>query len=221
MNPVAFSVPVRELRALARFVSKDESRYVLTGVLFELKGSVCNLVATDARRLAAMQVELSSPEPIEEKLYIIEVGQVLNWKLNTYYDDIGDSHDEVWPSEKVLIQIFGTCVYMNCGHHIAAGSVIDGHFPNWRTLFKTYSFNPGQSDCVAVNSEFLHDFGLARKEITGQFMPQIAILQLETPECPMLIDIGVPKFTGLLMPVMTGDKGLDVSTREKLTSWIT
>lgn len=220
MNPVSFSVPVRALRALARFVSQDESRYVITGVFFELRGEVCNLVATDGRKLAAMQVELDTVEPIEKADYILDVGQILDWKLGTYYDDAGDFHNEEWPSDKVQVRIFDSCVYLNCGWRIAAGKVIEGNFPNWRNLFKPDDFKKGAVSESALDSDFLHAFGLAKRELNGIFLAHIAILYQDSPSAPMLIDIGVPRFTGLLMPVKQGDFGLPISTREQLISWI-
>lgn len=219
MNPITFKVPARELRAIARFVSKDESRYVITGVLFELNGSICNLVATDGQRLAAMQVPLTSDEPVSG-VFILEVSQILDWKLNVWYDEQGDSHDEDFDSGGILVRIFGTCVYMNCGPLLAAGTVIDGNFPNWRQLFTTYTFEPGQSETVALNTEFLHDFGIAHCEILRRHIPHIAVLPLKTTSEPMVIDIGVPKFTGLLMPVRVGGFGLEVASLKDLTSWI-
>lgn len=51
-------------------VSRDEARYILNGVLFIIKNKRIKLVATDGRRLAVVEKELSQETGIEKKVII-------------------------------------------------------------------------------------------------------------------------------------------------------
>ena len=61
----AISIPFSQfssmVKRVARVVSKDESRAILTGVLITLEGATLKMVATDSYRLAITEAQLDEP----------------------------------------------------------------------------------------------------------------------------------------------------------------
>lgn len=98
-------------------VSRDESRYVLTGVLFVCKGSSLQLVATDGRRLALIEKEAVSP-PSGEHQVIVPLKAVL--ELSRL---LGGG-----PTAKVSIK--ENQITFDLGNTQLISHLIDGKFPN-------------------------------------------------------------------------------------------
>jgi len=71
-NSIAIKqVLLKEMLNLTDFaVSKDDTRYVLNGTLFIIKGGKLSIIATDGRRLAAIEKKLSQKAPIEKEVII-------------------------------------------------------------------------------------------------------------------------------------------------------
>lgn len=62
---------LKEMLNLTDFaVSKDDTRYVLNGTLFIIRGGKLNIIATDGRRLAAIEKKLSQKTPVEKEVII-------------------------------------------------------------------------------------------------------------------------------------------------------
>ena len=51
-------------------VSHDETRYILNGILFDIKNSKVKMVATDGRRLALVEKEIDTPKQMEKKIIV-------------------------------------------------------------------------------------------------------------------------------------------------------
>jgi len=122
----AFRVPGVELgRALGRVVraaSTDESRPVLTGVLWILEAGSLKLVATDSYRLAVADVVVKEAPP--DKKAIIP-GRALV-ELARHIANAGDTDVEVWLGDSQAV--------FRVGHTQLVTRLIEGEFPNWRNL---------------------------------------------------------------------------------------
>ncbi|MBF0479859.1 MAG: DNA polymerase III subunit beta, partial [Candidatus Omnitrophica bacterium] len=129
----------REMFRLTVFaVSHEESRYVLNGVLLEIKQKQVRLVATDGRRLAKIEkiIETTGSQEIS---VILPTKAVIELMRNLKEEGLVSF---VVGNNQVLFDIAGTLI---------ATRVIDGDFPNYNQVV------PKESDIkVKVNSgEFL------------------------------------------------------------------
>lgn len=114
----AFSSMVRRV---ARVVSRDETRAILTGILVTVEGTEVKMVATDSYRLAIS--EFSLPEPAAEGFEAVISG--------TFMSDIASldrSEDPVSLSlaENQIVVSYESTVFVN--------RRLEGSFPNYRQL---------------------------------------------------------------------------------------
>src|SRR3989338_8565776 len=102
-------------------VSRDEARYVLTGVYFEIKESKLKLVATDGRRLAIVEKDLPSPTttPIE-----IVIPNKAVQELCRILGEAGTV--KIIPGKNQVI--------FHLGKTILTSRLIEGHFPNYEQV---------------------------------------------------------------------------------------
>ncbi|OGW74815.1 MAG: DNA polymerase III subunit beta [Omnitrophica bacterium RBG_13_46_9] len=113
---------VKDMIVMTSFaVSHDETRYVLNGVLCEIKNKSIKLVATDGRRLAVIEKELPT-QPIPEKKIIIPSKTVQ--ELSRLLQDEGEvkiSFDE----NQILFDLKDTLIISR---------LIEGEFPNYEQV---------------------------------------------------------------------------------------
>ena len=118
LNPDEFSSMVRRV---ARVVSKDESRAILTGVLITIEDGRLKMVATDSYRLAITEAEL--PEYAGEEFQAVIAG--------TFLQDIAALPKTDGPvsfalAENQIVVTYQDTVFVN--------RRIEGNFPNYRQL---------------------------------------------------------------------------------------
>ncbi|MFH1594683.1 MAG: DNA polymerase III subunit beta [Candidatus Omnitrophota bacterium] len=109
---------LKKMISLTQFaVSKDETRYVLNGVLFVIKNKKIKLIATDGRRLAVVEQELATETPVDRKVIIpTKTIQELN-RLLQEKEDVKIVFDE----NQVLFDLKDTFIISR---------LIEGEFPN-------------------------------------------------------------------------------------------
>lgn len=113
---------LKKMIAMTGFaVSRDESRYVLNGVLFIIKPTYIRMVATDGRRLAMVEEKIQAPKAQERKVIIptktiTELGKLL-----------GD--------EGEVKMCFGNNqVLFDMGSTKVVSRLIEGEFPNYEQV---------------------------------------------------------------------------------------
>lgn len=109
------------VRRVARVVSKDESRAILTGVLITLEDQHLKMVATDSYRLAITEAELDGPTADEFQAVI----------AGTFLQDIAalpktDNPVSFALAENQIVVTYQDTVFVN--------RRIEGNFPNYRQL---------------------------------------------------------------------------------------
>lgn len=110
---------LKEMLQLTMFaVSHEETRYILNGILFEIKNGKLCLVATDSRRLALIEKNIS--HTAKKDLSIIVPAKAIN-ELNRNLQEEGEL-SLVVGSNQVLFQIEDTLI---------ASRLIEGEFPNY------------------------------------------------------------------------------------------
>ncbi|MFR3092423.1 MAG: DNA polymerase III subunit beta [Eggerthella lenta] len=109
------------VKRVARVVSKDESRAILTGVLITLEDTTLKMVATDSYRLAITEAEL--PESSAEEFQAVIAGSFLQEisSLPRSEDDL-----KLALAENQIVVTYHDTVFIN--------RRLEGNFPNYRQL---------------------------------------------------------------------------------------
>ena len=119
------------VKRVARMVSKDESRAVMTGILVVLEDNCLRMVATDSYRLGITEIDLATEQSGEAPL---NQGSKANFSAvisGTFLQDIAtlpqlDPNLSLGLSENQIVVSYGQTVFIN--------RRIEGNFPNYRQL---------------------------------------------------------------------------------------
>ncbi|OGX32391.1 MAG: DNA polymerase III subunit beta [Omnitrophica WOR_2 bacterium RIFCSPHIGHO2_01_FULL_48_9] len=131
------SVLKEMLRMTSFAVSHEESRYVLNGVLLEISGSDICIVATDGRRLAKINKELS--EPIKKDIKVILPSKAVQ-EITRNLKDQGELTLYIGTNQ-VLFDIDGVLI---------ASRAIEGEFPNYNQVIPKSA-----SQKIKINTQVL------------------------------------------------------------------
>lgn len=113
---------LKNMLSLTSFaVSHDETRYILNGVLFVIKGKSAKFVATDGRRLAFIEKELELPQEFK-KAVIVPTKAIQELTRN-----LGD--------EGVVKMAFGeNQISFQFENIVLTSRLIEGEFPNYEQV---------------------------------------------------------------------------------------
>ncbi len=103
--------------------SRDETRPILTGALFEFSGNVLKVVATDTYRLALREATLTSE--VAEPISAIVSSRALSELLRVL-----SAHSD----EPVTIQVSANQIRFSMGNYEVASRLIEGQFPNYQKV---------------------------------------------------------------------------------------
>jgi len=121
----SLTLPQKKLKNMLRLtkfaISRDESRYVLNGVLFVIKPSHIRLVATDGRRLAMVEDKMQLPKTLEKK-FIVPTKAV-----NELDGSLGDDGE-------VKISFNNNQIFFDTGKTRLVSRLIEGEFPNYEQV---------------------------------------------------------------------------------------
>ena len=108
----------KAIKKVSYAVSRDEARYVLTGVLFRSFGDRIHAVATDGHRLALYEIQVPSKEfsAIIPKKSLSELKKVLR------------------EGEEVSIAEQGNKLYFSSGDTVMWTSLIEGEYPDYTAV---------------------------------------------------------------------------------------
>lgn len=109
------------LNMTAFAMSRDETRYVLNGVYMVIKKNLLKMVATDGRRLALMEQEISMEKSIEKKLII--PAKTIQELIRNLKED-GD----------LQISFGENQVMFDLGDIVIISRLIEGEFPNYEQV---------------------------------------------------------------------------------------
>jgi DNA polymerase III subunit beta len=113
---------LKKILAMTSFaISRDETRYVLNGVLFVIKPTYIRIVATDGRRLAMVEEKVQLPKTLERKV-IIPAKTVS--ELNKLLGEEGD----------VKICFGNNQISFDMGTTRVVSRLIEGEFPNYEQV---------------------------------------------------------------------------------------
>ncbi len=109
-------------------VSRDESRYVLTGVLFAVRKGWLRLVSTDGRRMALIEREAKSAPTADHQKVVPEKALT---ELNRLLGD----------SATLKIYLKENQIAFDLGHTVLITRLIEGKFPNYEQVIPPESPN--------------------------------------------------------------------------------
>ncbi len=113
---------LKEMLTLTDFaISRDDTRYVLNGVLFQVKGDKISLVATDGRRMAAMEKTLNKKTLVDTKV-IIPIKTVQEVKRM-----LGDEGD-------IRVKFSDNQVLFSFDKSFILSRLIEGEYPNYQKV---------------------------------------------------------------------------------------
>lgn len=113
---------LKEALSLTVFASsKDETRYVLNGVLFVVEQDTITLVATDGRRLAKAKAQLSETTKLEK--HVIVPTKTITEVLKMLKDD-----------GEVDIVFSETQILFNLGKTKIISRLVEGEYPNYEQV---------------------------------------------------------------------------------------
>ncbi len=108
---------------VARAVSRDETRPILTGVLVEMEGATLRMVATDSYRMAISETTVGEESRSEEDFSAVIGGKFLN-------DIAGLSNGE----DEVTVGVADNQIIITCDNMMFINRRIEGAYPNYQQL---------------------------------------------------------------------------------------
>lgn len=124
---------VRAVRAVAYATDRESSRYALGAVLIDVTGGDPTFVATDGRRLSAVQTE--TDQAVDDSATLVPVTAALFAASLTERSD-GSVQIEATKSDVVFSFDGGTLT----------ARLVDGRFPKWRDVFPEPTTDPHAVD---------------------------------------------------------------------------
>ncbi len=119
-------------------ISKDDTRYILNGVLFSIKGDRVDIVATDGRRLAAANKKLTT-KTLLEKDVVVPVKAIQ--EVKRLLADEGD----------IKIQFGDNQIMFSFSNSFIISRLIEGEFPSYKKVIPSKS----QKEVRVGREEFL------------------------------------------------------------------
>lgn len=162
----------KEMLDLTSFaVSHEETRYILNGILVELKGNVLKLVATDGHRLALSERKIDSP-PSKEFSVIIPI-KAIN-ELNRNLKNEGN----------ILITLGANQALFNIDNILIVSRLIEGSFPNYQQVIPS-----SLEKKIKINRQ---DFLAAIKRANLLTTPDFQAIKLEIFKNKMVVSKSTP-----------------------------
>ncbi len=100
-------------------VTQEDARYALNGALLEMGAGTARMVATDAHRLALVEVALEEETP--------EVKAIVPKKTLAELRSLGDGEEMLFAQDEHHL-------YFKIGHRILATRIIEGQFPSYEKV---------------------------------------------------------------------------------------
>lgn len=184
--------------ALNLIASRDESRYVLNGVCFEVtpatktKPAKCNVIATDGRRLMAAQAGEVIIPPDKKTSAILRVN-VPMIKALPKSEVISGDVVITFGEKSATIQAYGVKgVSCEC-------ELIEGDFPKWRQVVPTGEMASPIDPCF--NWRYLEGFIKAAEMISGKNGNGVRLRQADPLNAMLVLFPDIPYMVGVLMPM--------------------
>jgi DNA polymerase-3 subunit beta len=152
-------------------VSLDETRYILNGILFQLKADKLTLVATDGKRLALYETKLK--QRIDQEMRIIVPAKTIQ-ELNRNLKEEGEL-SLILGNNQVLFDLDGVVIISR---------LLEGEFPDYHTVVPPESANK-----IQINRE---QFLWAVKRAALLSTPDYQAVKLEVFKNKLVVSKSTP-----------------------------
>jgi len=150
---------VRSIKKIAPAIDSNNPKFELNGSLIDIKDNMINLVATDTKRLAIMQIE----QPTEHNFSLIIPKKAISEIQKLFFDNI-----EIFYDENTLIA--------SSAHFTFYTKLINGKFPDYQRIIpKTKNYR------ILLNRESMVDaikqISIISPEIKITFKPEKIVFE--------------------------------------------
>lgn len=171
-------------------VSRDETRYILNGVLLEVKGKGIKLVATDGRRLALIKKELESP--IEFKKEVIIPTKAINELIRNLREE-----------GQVKITFGENQISFQIDNIVLVSRLIEGQFPSYEQVIP----KEGKGKIVINREKFLW----AAKRVSNLTSPDSQSIKIDLFKDKLLFSKNSPDMGEAKEEIDIEHKGQELS----------
>jgi len=162
----------KEMLTLTSFaVSHDETRYVLNGILMEIKRNTLTLVATDGRRLAMIEKKINFDANKEIKVVI---------PFKTIQELLRNLNDE----EELSLVVGHNQILLDLGLVMIISRLIEGEFPDYRQVIPAPISNK-----ININRQ---QFLLATRRASLLTTPDYQAIKIEVFKNKMVVSKSTP-----------------------------
>lgn len=121
---IPFDIFSLMVHRVAKSVSRDETRAILTGILIEIEGIHLRMVATDSYRLALSETNIDSDNYNDDNNFSVVIS-------GNFLNDIASINQ---PASEISIGSTENQIVITCGDTIFINRRIEGTYPNYRQL---------------------------------------------------------------------------------------
>lgn len=171
-------------------VSRDETRYILNGVLLEVKDKGIKLVATDGRRLALIKKELESP--IEFKKEVIIPTKAINELIRNLREE-----------GQVKITFGENQISFQIDNIVLVSRLIEGQFPSYEQVIP----KEGKGKIVINREKFLW----AAKRVSNLTSPDSQSIKIDLFKDKLLFSKNSPDMGEAKEEIDIEHKGQELS----------
>jgi DNA polymerase-3 subunit beta len=123
--------------------AKENTRYALSGILWEAVGKKLTIVGTDGRRLARYRLSLGTE--VEKKIESEKI--VVPAKAMALLDKIGAGE-----KDEAAIRFADNKIIISCGSVVVSSALVEGNFPKYEEIIPTDHKNKLQLNTAATLS---------------------------------------------------------------------
>ncbi len=123
--------------------AKENTRYALSGILWEAAGKKLTIVGTDGRRLARYRLSLNAE--VEKKIESEKI--VVPAKAMALLDKIGAGE-----KDEAVVCIADNKIIIACGSTVISSTLVEGNFPKYEEIIPTDHKNKLQLNTAATLS---------------------------------------------------------------------
>lgn len=186
-NIFSITIEPHALKALQRFVSTDETRFVLCGISVEWDRKTLTLIATDGRKMAIYTPDWS--------VYGIE-GQDTKFIIpSTFIDRLLES-DHQYTGATLEYNPADKEIELKFPDFAVKTTAVDGHYPHWRPIVPDPMPETFVPIYALLNVDFLHATAALIEELDAMEGMKIVCAAKNSP----LVFIS-RKLTTILMPL--------------------
>ncbi|MCM8781334.1 MAG: DNA polymerase III subunit beta [Candidatus Omnitrophica bacterium] len=181
------------LKLVSFAVCYDETRYILNGILFEIKNNQLNLVATDSKRLAIIEKKLK--QDIHKDFKVIVPNKTIQELSRNLKEEL-----------ELSIVLGNNQILFDLGNIVIISRLIEGEFPDYHQVISHTLANIPENKLKTKREDFL----LALKRAALLTTPDYQAVKLEVFKDKMVVSKSTPDIGESREEVLVEYKGKEM-----------